>query len=271
MNIWLSVVLLALIQGITEFLPVSSSGHLAVCSALFGLDSDEGAAFSIVLHAGSLIAILIFYFKTLLGLLNRENFRVIGMLILATIPAGIAGLLIKKCGYDELMYDDLLSIGMAFMVTGSLLRLTGKEKLTSNAVTPLEKISFKQSLIVGFVQMFAIFPGISRSGSTIAAGTLAGLKFEAAAAFSFLLALPAIGGAALLETVSLCKSGFTVGRLNYIQLGAGFLISAVTSFGALTLLIALIKRRKISVFSWYLFAVGLAVVGWQMLKLQGRG
>ena len=115
--------------------------------------------------------------------------------------------------------------------------------------------------------MFAILPGISRSGTTIAVGTFTGLQFEAAATFSFLLALPAIGGAALLEMISLCKSGFSIGKLSYLQLGTGFLISAAVSFAALSLLVAIVKRRKISMFSWYMFALGIAVVAWQMIKL----
>ena len=267
MSIWLSVIILAVIQGITEFLPVSSSGHLAVLGQLFGLQSDEGLAFSIVLHAGSLVAIVVFYFKTLLKLLKKENFRVWGQIILGSIPAGVGGVLLKVSGYDKVFFNDLFSIGMSFLITASLLRLTGKEKLTCNAVTPLEKVSWKQSLIIGVSQMFAILPGISRSGTTIAVGTFTGLQFEAAATFSFLLALPAIGGAALLEVISLCKSGFVIGKLSYPQLGVGFLVSATVSFAALSLLVAIIKRRKLSMFSWYMFALGIAVVGWQMIKL----
>ena len=267
MNIWISVIILAVIQGITEFLPVSSSGHLAVLGQLFGLQSDEGVAFSIVLHAGSLVAIVVFYFNTLLRLLKKENFRVWGQIIIGSIPAGIGGVLLKISGYDEVLFKDIFAVGMSFLITASLLRLTGKEKFTANAVTPLEKINWKQSLIIGLSQMFAILPGISRSGTTIAVGTFTGLQFEAAATFSFLLALPAIGGAALLELISLYKDGFAIGKLSYLQLGTGFLISAAVSFAALSLLVAIVKRRKISIFAWYMFASGIAVVAWQMIKL----
>ena len=271
MSIWITVVILAVLQGVTEFLPVSSSGHLAVLSAVFGLNSDEGTAFSIVLHGGSLVAIVAFYFKTLLSLFKRDRWRIIGLVIVGTIPAGVAGVLLKVTGFDEIMFGDLLSIGMAFLVTASLLRLTGKEKMVKNAVTPLENISLKQALIVGCSQMVAVTPGISRSGTTIAVGTFAGLSFEAAATFSFLLAIPVIGGATLLELLSLIKDGGIAGRLSMMQLGAGFVISAVTSFAALTLLVAIVKKRKLSNFSWYLFLLGITVIGWQMLKLQGRG
>lgn len=268
---WLVVVVLAMVQGITEFLPVSSSGHLAVLGGLFGLPGNEGAAFSIVLHAGSLLAIVVFYFRTLLSLLPREKVRVLGMVLIATIPAGVAGVVLKKLNLLDMMFNDLLSIGMAFLVTASLLRITGKEKMVKNSVTPLENISLKQALIVGVVQMIAIVPGISRSGSTIAAGVLCGLQFESAAAFSFLLAIPVIGGAMLLELISLIKNGFAIGTLSMPQIACGFLISAAVSFAALALLVTVVKKRKLSIFSWYLFLLGIAVVGWQMLKLQGRG
>lgn len=271
MSLWLIVILLAVMQGVTEFLPVSSSGHLAVLGALTGINGDEGAAFSIVLHAGSLLAILSFYFKTILSLFTKERIRVIGMAAIATVPAGIAGIIIKKSGMDELIFNDLLSIGMAFMITASILRITGKEKMIRNSVTPLENISLRQAVIIGLVQMVAIMPGISRSGSTIAAGVLCGLQFESAAAFSFMLAIPAIGGAMLLEMIPLVKNGFTIGRLAWPQIVCGFGVSAVVSFAALAVLVAIVKKRKLSIFSWYLFLVGLVVIGWQMLKLQGRG
>ena len=268
---FLQIFIMAVLQGVTEFLPVSSSGHLAVLSAVFGLNSDEGTAFSIVLHGGSLVAIVAFYFKTLLSLFKRDRWRIIGMVIVGTIPAAVAGGILKVTGFDEMMVGDLLSIGMAFLVTASLLRLTGKAKMVQNAVTPLEKMSLKQALIVGFSQMIAITPGISRSGTTIAVGTFAGLNFEAAATFSFLLAIPVIGGATLLELIELIKAGGIAGRLSLVQLGVGFAVSAVVSFAALTLLVAIVKKRKLSHFSWYLFLIGITVIGWQMLKLQGRG
>ena len=271
MSIWLIVVILALVQGITEFLPVSSSGHLAVLGALANFSGSESAALGIVLHGGSLLAIVVFYFKTLLSLCRRENIRVFGMVAVATIPAAVAGMLLKKSGLFDLMFGDMLSIGMAFLITASLLRLTGKEKMVRNSVTPLENITLKQSIIIGLVQMGAIMPGISRSGSTIAAGILCGLQFESAAAFSFIMAIPVIGGAALLEFISLAKDGFAIGDVSMPQIAVGFLISALTSFAALTALVAIVKKRKLSIFSWYLFLIGMIVVGWQMLKFQSRG
>lgn len=265
--IWVTVITLAILQGIAEFLPISSSGHLAVLSAVFGLPQDEGAAFSIILHAGSLLAIVAFYFQTLLGFLKKDQLHLLGMVVIGSIPAGIVGITLKKTGLDQELFGDMLSVAMGFLITASILRLTGKTKLCANSNTDLKEISLRQSLTVGFAQAFAIIPGVSRSGSTIAAGILSGIRFEAAATFSFLLALPAIAGATLLEVISLSQNGFQTGRFSTLQLSVGFIISAAVSFASLTLLVTLIKKRKLNYFSWYLFLLGASIMIWQILSL----
>jgi len=265
--IWVTVITLAILQGIAEFLPISSSGHLAVLSAVFGLPQDEGAAFSIILHAGSLLAIVAFYFQTLLGFLKKDQLHLLGMIVIGSIPAGIVGITLKKTGLDQELFGDMLSVAMGSLITASILRLTGKTKLCANSNTDLKEISLRQSLTVGFAQAFAIIPGVSRSGSTIAAGILSGIRFEAAATFSFLLALPAIAGATLLEVISLSQNGFQTGRFSMLQLSVGFIISAAVSFASLTLLVTLIKKRKLNYFSWYLFLLGASIMIWQILSL----
>ena len=267
MHTWFIVILFAFLQGLTEFLPVSSSGHLALLSNLSGLSPENSITFSIVLHAGSLLAIVVFYFKTLLGFLKKDQLHLLLMVIIGSIPAGIVGVLLKKTGLIELFFGDMLSLAMSFLITASLLHLTGKEKMRAKSETGLKDISLKQTIIVGIAQAFAIVPGISRSGSTIAAGILSGIKFEAAAAFSFLLAIPAIAGATFLEVISLAKLGFQTEEFSFLQLGAGLIVSAATSLATLSLLIHLIRKGKLSWFSWYLFFLGIAVMIWQMLKL----
>ena len=266
MSYWM-VIFLAAIQGVTEFLPVSSSGHLAVLSAAFGIQSDVGLSLGIVLHAGSLLAIVVFYFKLLLGFFRKDQLHLLGMVVIGSIPAGIAGILLKKTGLADQLFGDMMSIALAFLITAALLRLTGKTKLIAQSNTELKDITLRQTLIVGFAQMFAILPGISRSGSTIASGILSGVKFEAAAAFSFLLALPAIAGASLLEIVKLAKSGFSLEGLTPGHLAAGFAVSVLVSFGALTLLIQVIRKRKLAWFSGYLFLLGAGLMIWQMISM----
>ena len=267
MTVWFNVIVLALIHGIAEFLPFSSSGHLAVISNIFGFNADEGLTLGIVLHAGSLLAIAAFYFKTLLGFFRRDQFHLLLMVMLGSVPAGIMGVLLKMTNLDQLMFGDMMLIAVAFGVTGMLLYLTGKSKLAAGADTELKDITVKQAIIIGLTQMVAITPGISRSGSTISVAILSGVKREAAAAYSFLLALPAIGGGSMLELTKLIKGAEGDSGFTGWQLATGLVVSALTSFGALTFLVQLVKRGKLSIFSWYLFAVAVAVILWQVSKL----
>ena len=268
MDLWLSVILLAIIQGITEFLPVSSSGHMALLSALLGFEEPDAVSLEIVLHAGSLAAILAVYFGELIKFLRPERWKLIGMLIVATIPAGVAGVLIKHYEIYDRMVGDMLLTGIGFLITGALLRLTGIKKLIARSegpeATPIEKISLRQAILIGVAQMFAITPGISRSGSTISAAILSGVERSGAAAFSFLLAIPVIGGATLLELKKLCSRSAGDG-IPAVVLISGFVVSALVSFGALTLLLKLIRRGRFSYFSWYMLALGAAVVLWQLI------
>lgn len=279
MNIWIYVVILAVVQGVAEFLPVSSSGHLAVLGALFGFREDRSLALGIVLHAGSLLAILVFYFRTLLGFFRREQFHLLLMVIAGTIPAGLAGVALKLSGLDEKLFGDPVVIGLAFLITATLLRLSEKPKLIVRPEaerdlppTGLEAITLRQALVVGVSQMFAILPGLSRSGTTITAGILTGVERSAAGTFSFLLAIPAIGGAAFLELLSLCREGLSVeeGGVTLPMMAAGLLISGLVSFFALAWLTRLIRRGRLSVFSWYLYAVGIAVILWQIAVMARR-
>ena len=273
-NIWFYIIIMAVIQGVAEFLPVSSSGHLAVLGALFGFDGEKSQALGIVLHAGSLLAIVVFYWKTLLGFLKPKRWRLAAMLIVATIPAGAAGLLLEFTGSAEKMFDNLFMVGFAFLITGTLLRMTNKPKLIvrpageENAdLTPLDKISLRQAVVIGLGQMFAILPGLSRSGTTITAGILTGVNREAAGTFSFLMAIPVIAGAALVHLLKIVKNPPGAGEITLQQMGVGLMISAAVSFWALQFLTKLIKRGKLACFAWYLYILGGGVILWQLVVM----
>jgi undecaprenyl-diphosphatase len=275
MEQFIKVTLLAILQGITEFLPVSSSGHLELLSTFFKFKNSDSMTLSIMLHAGSLAAIIVFYFKTIWSLLKKENFRVIGMILLGSIPAGIFGITLKLTGYDEMLSNSIVVVGFGFLITAALLRISTKEKLIQlapgEAPKKLSEISWYQALTVGVVQAVAIVPGISRSGSTISCGIITGIERQSAATFSFLLALPAIGGAALLELLSLLKKGsggtevFTAAQLIW-----GVSVSAVVSFGALALLMNFVKKGKLVWFSWYLNILGAAVLLYSVAGMMKR-
>ena len=264
---WLKIALLAVIQGSTEFLPVSSSGHLLIFGNLLGLDSATALAVGIYLHFGSLLAILLFYSKMLFDLVKQRKFRLFLLLIAATIPAGAAGILLRITGMDKWLLSAPFSVAMAFLVTGMLLKMTDKKKLVPppEQAVELENISWSQALIIGLVQMIALLPGISRSGSTISTALFCGVKREAAAAFSFLMALPVIAGATLVEWFS---------PANNMKLPAGMILFAATlsfatSLAALSQMTKWVKNGKLSRFSWYMFTLGTAVLIWQILIYNG--
>lgn len=263
----LLIVLLAAVQGVTEFLPVSSSGHLVILGKLSGLDAESNQMLGIFMHAGSLGAIVVFYFKLLCGFFRRDQLHLMLMIIAGSVPAGIAGVALKLTGGADFLFDSPLVTGMAMLITGMLLRLTGKKNLVpdqENAVS-VKEISLRQALTIGLVQMAAILPGISRSGSTIAAGLFCGVKREDAAAFSFLLALPAIAGATLIEIVGLIKAPEMLENHGtpLMHIIVAVLVAFLVSLGSLTLVVNVVKKSRLSAFSWYLFAVGIAVIIWQ--------
>ena len=271
MSDYLDVTLMGIIQGVTEFLPISSSGHLALLSALFGFGGREGLSLTVVLHAGSLAAIIAVYFRELCKFFKPGFLHLLGMLIVATIPAGVVGVIVHKLEWDEQYFGNMLFVGSGFLITGAVLRLTGRPKLIARSEsaegTPLEKITFRQALTVGFAQMFAIAPGISRSGSTISAGVLCGIRREAAATFSFLMAIPVIGGAVLVKLLGADLDGGDMGGMGLGPLVLGFVVSTAVSFAALTCLLKLIRRGKLRYFSWYMLALGAAVTLWQMFEI----
>lgn len=273
MSDWLYVTLLGIVQGLTEFLPVSSSGHLALLNALFGFRDTDILSLVVAMHAGSLVAIVAVYFRELMKFFKLERLRLLGMLILATIPAGVVGVAMHHFKWDERFFGNLLGLGLAFLVTGALLRLTGSRKLTAasegEAGVALEKISWRQALIIGLAQAVAVAPGVSRSGSTISAGLLCGVRREAAATFSFLMAIPVIGGAVLIKLLGALHNVGGDPGMPWGILALGFVVSAAVSFGALLFLIRMVRNGKLYYFAWYMLALGAAVTLWQVAEMIG--
>ena len=255
----IQIFIIAIAQGITEFLPISSSGHNAVINHLFTLsehplteDSSEFVKLNILLHVGSLIAILVVFRKRVLDLLGT-NRRLIPMLIVATIPAVAVGLPIHK--FAPWLQEYLPLIAGCFVVTGILLLLTLR---IAEGEKSCSTMTWKDALIIGCVQAVAILPGISRSGSTIVAGLFCRLKREESAAFSFLLAIPVIAGSGLLECYSMMKSGGTEPSASAISDGLllfGAFISCVTGILALVFLLDWLKKGKLWYFAIWVFVM----------------
>lgn len=256
----IQVLVLAVVQGITEFLPISSDGHLAVVMALFAQAghpvSENALGVTILLHAGTLAAIFVFFWRRIVRLLGEDR-RVIGLLILGTLPAVAIGLLAKKFFEKEL--------GSA-LLTGPMLILNGIMLWWASRRTPGEtdypQAGWRQALAIGLAQATAILPGISRSGTTIATGLATGLRRDAAANFSFLLALPAVGGACLLETIDAIQEGGLAIPASHAA--AGVVCSFVVGLLALGWLMNWLQRGKLVYFAWWCLAMGAAVTVWQV-------
>ncbi len=250
---------LAAVQGLTEFLPVSSSGHLVILQGVMHVPR-QGIAFEVVVHLGTLVAVLAVYGRDLLcllsGALRREasSLRMLGLLALGSLPAGAAGILLGD--RVRALFDSPLTASVMLLVTGGLLFATRWVRFSPR------RPGVVSALVVGAAQAAALMPGISRSGSTIAAGLLRGLKREEAARFSFLLSVPAILGAGILELRKMDGAG--VG----LHLAVGFVVSAVTGYSALRLLLRFVRRGRLHLFSWYCWAAGIA--GILVLTLEGQ-
>jgi undecaprenyl-diphosphatase len=259
--LWLEVFLLAVIQGVTEFLPISSSGHTVVGEAIFaqfGHSLPEKLTLHVVLHLGTLAAILVFYWRRIWQILRADR-RVILLLLVGSIPAGIIGVSIKKLMCEEVLGDPVVT-GFMFLVTGGLLLWSAKHE--SGEMTCRE-LSYGQAFSIGVFQAFAILPGVSRSGATIVAGLGHGLRRDEAATFSFLLAIPAIGGAGLLEAIDLLSNGGSETPLAALLLGC--LVSFLVGLAALAWLIRWLQQGRLHLFAWWVFPLGIAVLAWQLL------
>jgi undecaprenyl-diphosphatase len=264
------------VQGLTEFLPVSSSGHLVIFSNLFHLQdpTSSDAMFDILLHLGTLFAVVIDFWKDIIGLI-KEFFSVIAdifrgkftfkrmspyrrflfMIIVATLPLFL--ILPFKDGIESL-FNNLTFVGGALMFTGVLLWLS--DKVVRGGKT-MENTSVGNALVVGLFQMVATVPGISRSGSTISAGLFCGFSREYAIKFSFIMSLPAIGGACILQLLDAAKSTGSIPILPYL---AGIITAAVTGYAAIRLLNYIMKNDKFKYFAVYCLIVGFAVLLYQL-------
>ena len=245
---YLDAVFLGLLQGLTEFLPVSSSGHLVLGQHLLGV-KQPGVAFEVLVHLGTLASVVVYFRRRLWRLVKSlytrelsEERRIIGLLIVGTVPAVLAGLFLED--FFERAFSDPL-------VTSIMLAVTGLILLSTRFVRKGERApDLKSSLIMGIGQALAIMPGISRSGTTISAGLLVGVRPSEAAEFSFLLAIPAIAGAALLEWRALFNLG--------AELAGPYAVATLLSFAsgllAVYAVLAVIRRGHFEYFAYYCFA-----------------
>ena len=256
----LEAIILGLVQGLTEFLPVSSSGHLAIGKALFGIETAD-LSFEVAVHAATVLATIVVFWKDiwklLFGLfkwkLNSET-RYILLILLSMIPVFIVGMFFKD-SVEELFGNGLLVVGCALLVTALLLFLS--ETLTARRGGEGGKVTWKSALWMGLAQAVAVIPGLSRSGSTIAAGLLSGVSKQEVTRFSFLMVLIPILGEAFLDVVGGDFAASTVGTLPLIL---GFPAAFVSGLFACKFMIAMVRKARLKWFALYCVLVGAACI-----------
>ncbi|MBE6493502.1 MAG: undecaprenyl-diphosphate phosphatase [Methanosphaera stadtmanae] len=261
-----SAIILGAVQGVSEFLPISSSGHLVLVHQLLGVQT--GLAFDTVLHVGTLVAIFSFFWKDIIdiikgfvlslvdltegldtfkeGLKNSAPKRFSWLIIVGTIPTGIMGLMLKDA--VESIFRGTIFVGIFLIITGLLLYYAERHK---SGNTTAKNMSFKQTIFIGICQGLAVLPGISRSGATIASGLCIGLEREYAARYSFLLSVPAVIGAGVIQIKDIATLDISL-----TVLLAGFISSVIFGYLSIKLLMKIIKGWSLNVFAYYCLIIG---------------
>lgn len=251
---------MGLVQGLTEFIPVSSSGHLVILHELFGLNQGS-LIFDVALHIGTLLALVLYFFKDLRRLViavfqKKPETRLAQMLMLATAPAGVAGFFLQNA--VESSFRNSVIVAVNLMIFGLVMILAERYAVKFKRKTEIEKVTPQQALIMGMAQAFAIIPGISRSGSTIASGLFAGLDRTAATRFSFLLAIPITFGAilkVLFNTTALGQIG--IDRNIFI---VGIVAAFVSGLFAIRFLLAYLSKHSLAAFAYYRLVLGVVIL-----------
>ncbi len=261
----IDAILLGIIQGLTEFLPVSSSGHLELGKAILGDDSipKESLLFTVVLHFATALSTIVVFRKDILELLKgvfkfqwNEDLRFVSKIALSMIPAVIVGVFFEK-QLEALFGGNILLVGCMLLVTALLLFLADKAKNTN------KKVSFSNAFVIGIAQAVAMLPGISRSGATISTSVLLGNDKTKAARFSFLMVVPLIFGKILKDILS---GDLTYDSSNFTALGIGFLAAFISGLFACTWMIKLVKKSKLSYFALYCILVGGVAIGYALFS-----
>ncbi len=254
-------IILGIVQGLTEFLPVSSSGHLELVKAIQGsnFDAKESMMMTVVLHFATALSTVVIFRKDILEIVKglfqfkwNEQSQFSVKIILSMIPAALVGVLLDE-QIETFFEGQILLVGFMLLLTGGLLFLADKAKNTE------KKVSFAHAIIIGISQAIAILPGISRSGATISTSVLLGIDREKAARFSFLMVVPLIFGKIAKDLVS---DDFTMDGMNLPALSFGFIAAFFTGLVACTWMIQLVKNSKLTYFAIYCLLVGVVAIIW---------
>lgn len=277
----LQALIMGLLQGLTEYLPVSSSGHLTIASELFGIDGESNMTFTIAVHVATVLSTLVILGSeigkilkgmcnplsprslkgngTFLNRLNPDQRYVLNILV-SMIPIGIVGVFFKD-QVEDLFGSGLLVVGICLLLTAALLTFSYLARPRQR-----ENISLGHAFIIGLAQAVAVLPGLSRSGSTIATGLLLGNKKEKLAQFSFLMVIPPILGEALLDVLKMVKGEEATGGIDTLPLIVGFVAAFISGCAACKWMIGIVKKGKLIYFAYYCAIVGVASIVYSLLK-----
>ena len=269
---YFEAVILGLVQGLAEFLPISSSGHLALLQQFFGIKEDNVLLFAVLLHVGTLISVFIVYWKDIWELivelfltikdiftgkglrLDERPVRKLGvMIIVATIPTGLIGILFND--FFDGLYNSIVPIGVGLLVTGCLLVIAERMGTSNRGI---KEMNFRNAIFVGVVQGIAICPGISRSGSTLFGSLLCNLDRTFAVKFVFLISIPSILGSAVMEAPDAIAAGMNMSDLGPIIVG--MIVAAVSGLIAIKTMIKVVSNKKLNYFSYYVWLLGIFVI-----------
>lgn len=246
-------------QGISEFLPISSSGHLVLMQTLLGIN-EPIIAFDVLLHAGTLVPVFIVYRRDIWSLIRNPFQKLTFLLIVGTIPAVLAALAFGDT--VEAMFQGGILLAFGFFVTGVFLLYADR---VQDGYKSAKDVTFVDALVIGLMQAIAITPAISRSGSTITGALARRLDRETAARFSFLLSIPAILGALVLQLVKILRGHDITGGIDPLPMLLGFAAAILSGYLSITFMIRLIRQSKLKYFSYYVFALGTFVLIYELI------
>jgi undecaprenyl-diphosphatase len=262
----LTIILLGIVEGLTEFLPVSSTGHLILATELLGYDAERWAVFNIAIQPGAILAIVVLYWRTFLDVLKGlfawrpEAVAFVRNLLVAFLPAVVLGLAFGDA--IEALLENAMVVGWALIVGGVAILVV--ERLAKPRESGgVAGVSLKQSTMIGLVQCLAMIPGVSRSGATILGAMALGVDRKTAAEFSFFLALPTLSGATVLQLFK-HRDALTADAMGAI--GIGFLVSFVVALVVVKSFLAIVTRYGFAPFAWYRIVAGAAALVWLMAR-----
>lgn len=266
MPILLTILILGIVEGVTEFLPVSSTGHLILASELLGYDAQQWAVFNVVIQLGAILAVVVLYWRTFWAVLaglfhNRpESWRFVRNVLVAFLPSAILGFIFID--RIEALLESALVVAWALLV-GGIAMLVIERTAPKGTEKGVADISLGKAVGVGIIQCLSMIPGVSRSGATILGGLSLGIERRTAAEFSFFLAVPTMLGA---STLTLLKHHDRLGAVSFGGIALGFLVSFLVAVVVIKWFIGIVSRRGFAPFAWYRIAVGAAALAWLTLR-----